>query len=133
MPFFQRIVDANPLTPTRSEHIANQAHKTSNGDTEQLVNGGSPLRLKDAQAAGTPAWSPEGSRLAFVRRDGGIYVMPALGGVPRCVSISIGATNGDLAWSAGGAFFVFTGGGGPVCGFGGRLRGPPAYQTGSRW
>ena len=82
MPFFQRIADANPLTPKRSEHIANQAHKTRNGDSEQLMNGGSPLRLKDAQAAGRPAWSPDGSRLAFVRRDGGIYVMPALGGVP---------------------------------------------------
>jgi Tol biopolymer transport system component/predicted Ser/Thr protein kinase len=77
----------------------------------QLVNGGSPLRLKDAQAAGKPAWSPDGSRLAFVRRDGGIYVMPALGGVPQRVSISNGATSGGLAWSPGGAFFVFTGSG----------------------
>src|SRR5207302_1135172 len=31
----------------------------------QLVNGGNPLRLKDAQAAGKPAWSADGSRLAF--------------------------------------------------------------------
>jgi dipeptidyl aminopeptidase/acylaminoacyl peptidase len=77
----------------------------------QLVNGGSPLRLKDAQSAGKPAWSPDGSRLAFARRDGGIYIMPALGGVPRRVSIPISATNGDLAWSPGGAFLVFTGAG----------------------
>ena len=77
----------------------------------QLVNGGSPLRLKDAQAAGKPAWSPDGSRLAFVRRDGGIYVMPALGGAPQRVSVSKSATSGALAWSPGGAFFVFTGSG----------------------
>jgi serine/threonine protein kinase len=77
----------------------------------QLVNGGSPLRLKDAQAVGKPAWSPDGSRLAFIRRDGGIYVMPALGGVPQRVTLSKAATAGNLAWSPGGAFFVFTGAG----------------------
>jgi Tol biopolymer transport system component/predicted Ser/Thr protein kinase len=75
----------------------------------QLVNGGSPLRLKYAQAVSKPAWSPDGSRLAFIRSDGGIYVMPALGGVPQRISISKGATAGYLAWSPGGAFFVFTG------------------------
>jgi serine/threonine protein kinase/WD40 repeat protein len=75
----------------------------------QLVNGGNPLMLKDAHAVGKPAWSPDGSRLAFIRRDGGIYVMPALGGAPQRVSISNGATRGDLAWSPGGDFLVFTG------------------------
>src|SRR2546430_1221036 len=58
-----------------------------------------------------PSRRTNGSRLAFVRRDGGIYVMPALGGVPQRVSISNGATSGDLAWSPGGTFFVFTGAG----------------------
>lgn len=81
----------------------------------QLVNGGNPLRLKDAKAAGKPAWSPDGSRIAFIRRDGAIYVMPALGGAPRRVSISNAATRGDLAWSPAGAFFVFTGPGQGLC------------------
>src|SRR5262249_59848820 len=75
----------------------------------QLVNGGNPLMLKDAHAVGKPAWSPDGSRLAFIRRDGGIYVMPALGGTPQRVSISKGVAGGNLAWSPGGAFFVFLG------------------------
>jgi Tol biopolymer transport system component/predicted Ser/Thr protein kinase len=80
----------------------------------QLVNGGNPLRLPDAHPAGKPAWSPDGSRLAFIRQDGGLYVMPALGGPPQRVSISSGATSsgattGDLAWSPNGIFFVFTG------------------------
>src|SRR5262249_25587061 len=77
----------------------------------QLVNGGNPLMLKDAHAVGKPAWSPDGSRLAFIRRDGGIYVMPALGGAPQRITMSRSATTGDLAWSPGGAFFVFTGAG----------------------
>lgn len=75
----------------------------------QLVNGGNPLRLQDAHPAGKPVWSPDGSRLAFIRRDGGLYVMPALGGPPQRVSISSSATTGGLAWSPSGAFFVFTG------------------------
>jgi serine/threonine protein kinase len=84
----------------------------------QLVSGGNPLRLPDAHPAGKPAWSPDGSRLAFIRNDGGLYVMPALGGPPQRVSISsgatpsgatTGATTGGLAWSPSGAFFVFAG------------------------
>ena len=75
----------------------------------QLVNGGNPLRLQDAQAASKPAWSPDGSRIAFIRRDGGVYVMPALGGRPQRISMSTGAVGGVLAWSPSGAFFVFTG------------------------
>ena len=75
----------------------------------QLVNGGNPLRLQDAHPAGKPVWSPDGSRLAFIRRDGGLYVMPALGGSPQRVSMSSTATTGELTWSPSGTFFVFTG------------------------
>jgi Tol biopolymer transport system component len=46
--------------------------------------------------------------LAFVRRDGKIYVMPALGGAPQRISTSE-RTRGGLAWSPGGSFLVFTG------------------------
>jgi Tol biopolymer transport system component len=77
----------------------------------QLVNGGNPLQLRDAHPAGKPAWSPDGSRLAFARRDGSLYVMPALGGSPQRISSSAGATTGDLTWSPSGTYFVFTGSG----------------------
>ena len=98
----------------------------------QLVNGGSPLRLKDAQAAGKPAWSPDGSRLAFVRRDGGIYVMPALGGAPQRVSISKRCQRRSRVVARRSLLRFHRGRAGPVCGFGRRRRGPSAYQTGSR-
>ena len=99
----------------------------------QLVNGGSPLRLKDAQAVGKPAWSPDGSRLAFIRRDGGIYVMPALGGAPQRVSHIQGRYQRRSRVVAGRSLLRFhRGGAGPVYGFGRRRRGSPAYQTGSR-
>jgi Tol biopolymer transport system component len=75
----------------------------------QLVNGGNPLRLLDAHPAGKPAWSPDGSKLAFARRDGSLYVMPALGGSPQRISSSGTATTGDLTWSPSGTYFVFTG------------------------
>jgi Tol biopolymer transport system component len=69
-----------------STFFSSAAQRGKEGWRHQLVNGGSPLRRKDAQAAGKPAWSPDGSRLAFIRRDGAIYVMPALGGVPQRIS-----------------------------------------------
>jgi len=75
----------------------------------QLANGGNPLTLPDVHPAWKPAWSPDSSRLAFVRAGGGLYVMPALGGSPQRISTSGAPTTGDVTWSPNGAYFVFTG------------------------
>jgi Tol biopolymer transport system component len=45
-----------------------------------------PLRLtSDAATDESPAWSPDGRYIAFLRRGDGIYIVPALGGPERKV------------------------------------------------
>jgi Tol biopolymer transport system component len=51
--------------------------------------GGAPRRLIDAAAVGaavSPAWSPDGARIAFGRNDS-LFVMPADGGAPQRVAV----------------------------------------------
>ena len=45
-----------------------------------------------------PSWSPDGTQIAF-QRGGGIFVMPAVGGVPRKVSVSWNLLKGSPQWS----------------------------------
>lgn len=75
----------------------------------QLVRGGNPLRLKDTRPLGRPAWSADGSQIAYQRRDG-LYVIAALGGMPRRVA-KLGNLSGaaDVAWAPRGSFFVLDG------------------------
>jgi serine/threonine protein kinase/Tol biopolymer transport system component len=74
----------------------------------QLIGGGNPLRLTGAQPYGKVAWSPDGSRLAFLRPDG-LYTIPALGGSPRRISAFQGGASLDVAWSKDDSFLVFSG------------------------
>jgi len=75
----------------------------------QLVGGGNPLHLKDTQPRGRPAWSPDGSQIAFQRADG-LYVIPALGGTPRRIA-ALGNVNNtaNVTWAPSGSFFIIDG------------------------
>lgn len=75
----------------------------------QLVGSDMPLRLTYSKSGlvGYPAWSPDGREIAFTRcddgkSDGGVYVVPALGGAERKLT-TVGCVDtlpGPLAWLA---------------------------------
>jgi Tol biopolymer transport system component len=89
----------------------------------RLVNGGSALRLTtDPAPDHAPAWSPDGEHLAFLS-DSAIYLIPALGGMPRkLLQMPQGSLFPNLAsptsisWSPDGRFLAFNSaeGGAPV-------------------
>lgn len=78
--------------------------------------GGTPRRLVEPTMtadAFSPAWSPDGSQLAFVRSDT-VYLMSADGGAPRFLATSVGASGprwspdgSRIAYAAGNPRFVF--------------------------
>ena len=75
----------------------------------QLIGADTPLRLTHNPSGllGRPAWSPDGTQIAFSRCDGrndGVYVVPALGGAERKLT-EVGclySLPGPLVWLSGG-------------------------------
>jgi dipeptidyl aminopeptidase/acylaminoacyl peptidase/CubicO group peptidase (beta-lactamase class C family) len=69
------------------------------------TSGGTPRRLTTGQDDASPAWSPDGSRIAFVR-DRQIHLLPTDGGEPeRVTDLPLGA--GAPVWSPDGARLAF--------------------------
>jgi dipeptidyl aminopeptidase/acylaminoacyl peptidase len=77
------------------------------------VAGGDPVQLtKNATgSSNSPAWSPDGARIAFISsRDGApqVYLMAAAGGDARKVTNVDGGAAGPLVWSHDGSRILFT-------------------------
>ncbi|MBK6302141.1 MAG: serine hydrolase [Actinomycetales bacterium] len=72
--------------------------------------GGEPTRLTSGPADSAPSWSPDGSRLAFVRAADGpgqLWLLPTAGGEPsRLTSLTWGA--GAAVWSPDGTQIAFS-------------------------
>ena len=65
-----------------------------------------PRPLTHGTSDGSPAWSPDGATLAFVR-DGQIHLLPATGGEPaRLTDLPLGA--GEPRWSPDGTRIAFS-------------------------
>ncbi len=77
------------------------------------VAGGEPGRFVTSETGSNsaPAWSPDGSRLAFISSRGGtpqVYVMPAAGGEARALTTLETGASGPLVWSRNGARLLFS-------------------------
>ncbi len=71
---------------------------------------GEPVQLTRGQADSAPGWSPDGTRIAFLRAQDGpaqVWVLPAAGGEPdQLTTLPLGA--GAPEWSPDGSKIAFT-------------------------
>ncbi len=75
------------------------------------IDGSDLVEVGDFAAGGRPAWSPDGSMLAFQDFHAGacLWIVDASGGAPRAVS-SFDCSGGPVAWSPDGTRLAWAGG-----------------------
>ena len=100
-------VERNPALSYDGKQIAYvwAGEKSDNFDVYvKITDAGTPLRLTSNPAKEmSPAWSPDGRFIAFLRGDGpdkGFYIVPALGGTERKVSDTFGWAGGSVRQQA---------------------------------
>jgi TolB protein len=109
-------------TPVRPGQVRPTPAQVSNGriaydqDTDGIwtinPDGSDPANITEGSNAAnyTPAWSPDGTRIAFIREtntDPTIYVANADGSDPVPIK-GLAVSNHDLAWSPNGASIAYT-------------------------
>lgn len=76
----------------------------------QLAGGGNPLKLTNSTGSSVfPAWSPDGSTIAFIRSEGDkafVHLVPALGGQERKLCDLTDPAALDLVWSPDGNYLA---------------------------
>ncbi|MGW4064693.1 serine hydrolase [Amycolatopsis sp. NPDC004747] len=98
---------------SRIAYVLRTADRDADTDTRSLwlvgTDGGAPRRLTRGPADLEPAWSPDGTRLAFLRAQDGpaqLWLLPVDGGEPEQVtSLPLGA--GSPVWRPDGARIAF--------------------------
>jgi Tol biopolymer transport system component len=71
------------------------------------ATGGASRRLTtDGESKSNPAWSPDGSQIAFVKRNSGVFLVSSQGGTERKVSAS--SLESSLAWMPDGKSLALT-------------------------
>jgi Tol biopolymer transport system component/predicted Ser/Thr protein kinase len=106
---FSSAYDRDPSLSPDGNAIAYAS--TQKGSSEifvkQLTPGASDIQLTaDGQENVEPAWSPDGRRIVFSRNRQGIWIMPALGGVPK----QLAEFGSSPAWSRDGMLVAFQSG-----------------------
>jgi TolB protein len=71
------------------------------------LGGGPPVALTDGAADATlPAWSPDGTTIAFAS-GGGLATIPATGGTSQPLPVPAGTASGGPSWSPDGSMLAF--------------------------
>ncbi|MGI8783714.1 MAG: protein kinase domain-containing protein [Acidobacteriota bacterium] len=100
-------LDIFPTLSPDGSSIAYSSDRSGNFEiyVKQMTAGGREIQLtSDGEQNFQPAWSADGQRIAYHKKNrGGIWLMPALGGIPRQLT-DFGSSP---AWSRDGAWIVF--------------------------